>query len=180
VQHQIKLQQRSYFENLLKRFWKYIKSRKHDNSGVGTLQSSSGAILNPFKKAELLNEQFQSVFTTSDPHLTHAKDNSPYPTIPQFHITTLGVHKLLTEINSNKAPGPDGIPAQVLVSASEELAPMLTPTYSNSLYNMVQYHPTGDIHMLHLSTRKEAKPTQKITVRFHLHHLSVELWNTLY
>ena len=55
--------------------------------------SLSGAVSHPLKKAELLNDQFQSVFTISDPHLTHAKDNSTYPTIPQFHLTTLGVHK---------------------------------------------------------------------------------------
>ena len=63
---------------------------------------------------------------TTDPHLTHVKENSPYPIIPDIHITTPGVHKLLSEINLNKVPGPDSIPAQVLKSASEELAPMLT------------------------------------------------------
>ena len=97
VRHQLKSQQRTYFENLstssdstsyIKCFWKYIISRKHDNTGIGSLQSSSGTITDPFKKAELLNEQFQSAFTTSDPHPSHAKDNSLYPIIPEIHITT--------------------------------------------------------------------------------------------
>jgi len=149
VQHQLKSLQRTYFENLLtssdstsnnKRFWKYIKSRKHDNTGIGSLQSSSSAITDPFKKAELLNEQFQSVFTTGNPHLSHAKDNSPYPIIPEIHIPTPGVHKLLSEINSNKAPGPDGIPAQVLKFASEELVPMLTHLLQQLCY-YCSWHP---------------------------------------
>ena len=146
VRHQLKSQQRTYFENLstssdstsyIKCFWKYIISRKHDNTGIGSLQSSSGTITDPFKKAELLNEQFQSAFTTSDPHPSHAKDNSLYPIIPEIHITTPGVHKLLY---SNKAPGPDGIPAQVLKFASEELVPMLTHLLQQLCY-YCSWHP---------------------------------------
>jgi len=61
------------------------------------------------------------VFSTSDPHLTRDKGTSSYSIIPEINVTTPGVCKLLSEINPNKAPGQDNIPAQVLKSVSEEL-----------------------------------------------------------
>jgi hypothetical protein len=37
------------------------------------------------------------------------KGQSPYPDMPDIHIGEVGVLKLLNNINSHKATGPDGI-----------------------------------------------------------------------
>ena len=50
-----------------KPFWHYIKSKRQDRTGIGTLKSTDGrAVTTPVKKAELLNKQFKSVFTTDN------------------------------------------------------------------------------------------------------------------
>ena len=61
----------------MKRFWHYIKGKRLDNIGIGTLKNQSGSIVtDPSEKAEILNNQFTSVFTIGDTtsipfHLTH-------------------------------------------------------------------------------------------------------------
>ena len=58
----------------------------------------------------ILNEQFQSVFTKEPPGELPRLGASPYKQIGQLIITKEGVEKLLSELKPNKAPGPDGIP----------------------------------------------------------------------
>ena len=48
---------------ITKRFWRYIKAKKQDNSGVSTLNVEGETIEDSTTKAEALNNQFQSVFT---------------------------------------------------------------------------------------------------------------------
>ena len=52
-------------------------------------------------KANILNNQFVSVFT---------KDDNPIPDIEQLSIGVNGVYNLLVNIDPHKATGPDGIP----------------------------------------------------------------------
>ena len=102
---------------------------KRDNTGIGTLQSP---ITNPADY--------------SYPPLAHSKGDSPYP---EIHITIQVVHKL-SEINPSEALGHDSIPAQVLKTASEELAPMLThQVYFNNLYS-TSVQSDSCIHYAHL------------------------------
>ena len=44
-----------------------------------------------------------------------------------------GVHKLLSDLKTHKATGPDSKPAYVLKSAADQLAPILTRLYQYSL-----------------------------------------------
>ena len=49
----------------MRRFWHYITGKRQDNIGIGTLKSQSGSIVtDPLEKAEILNNQFKSVFVT--------------------------------------------------------------------------------------------------------------------
>ncbi|CAC5390918.1 unnamed protein product [Mytilus coruscus] len=53
--------------NLGKKFWKYIKSRKKDTMGISPLQNNFGEhIIDSKGKSEILNTQYDSVFTTED------------------------------------------------------------------------------------------------------------------
>jgi hypothetical protein len=47
------------------------------------------------QKANILNEQFQSVFTTESTDNIPNKGVSPHPVIPSITITTPGIQKLL-------------------------------------------------------------------------------------
>jgi hypothetical protein len=51
---------------LTKKFWRYIKSKKQESSGVATLEVDGCFMEDNKSKAEALNKQFQSVFTDED------------------------------------------------------------------------------------------------------------------
>ena len=77
-----------------KPFWRYLKSRRQDNVGIGTLKTMHGvAIADSKDKAELLNEYFYSVFTTEDLGLVPDMDPS-HESVPVIDITTHGVYNL--------------------------------------------------------------------------------------
>ena len=54
------------------------------------------------------------IFTIEDKISIPQLDNNPYPDIPAINISEEGVLKLLTQLNSRKASGPDGIPVRLL------------------------------------------------------------------
>ena len=117
-----------------KPFWRYIKSKRQDISGISTLISSTGTIVSePSEKAEIFNNYFKSVFTVEDLSDIPNKNTSPYPSIPEINITLQGVINLLSGCNPHKSPGPDNIHAAFLKQASSEIAPMLTHLFQQSL-----------------------------------------------
>ena len=76
--------------------------------------------------AEILNNQFESVFTTEDTHSIPDMPESPYPLIADINITALGVYKLLSELDLYKASGPNTISGYFLKYTSSEITPILT------------------------------------------------------
>ena len=63
-----------------KRFWSFIKSLRKDSSGFSPLRSE-GEI---HSSAEMLNQQFTSVFTQKPPGPLQDKGPSPHPTMPDI------------------------------------------------------------------------------------------------
>ncbi|CAG2210271.1 ABCC5 [Mytilus edulis] len=53
-------------QGITKQFWRYVKSRKQESSGVSTLNVDGQIKEDNTSKAEALNNQFQSVFTEED------------------------------------------------------------------------------------------------------------------
>jgi len=49
-----------------KKFWSYIKSLKKGSTDIPLLKTNNGTVTDNPDKAELLNTQFQSVFTNED------------------------------------------------------------------------------------------------------------------
>ena len=93
----------------------------------GTLHNDSQA------KARILNEQFEeSVFTKGEvlPNLP-ALGGNPFPNIPELSVDVRGTHKLLTQLKTNKASGPDGLPNRVLRELADQLAPVLTAIFKS-------------------------------------------------
>ena len=116
-----------------KRFWKYIKSRRCDQVGISTLKDEIGrSVTDGDKKANLLNQQFASVFTIDD--------LDPLPAIPQKHdsmpafdITDEGIEKLLKNLKDHKASGPDNLSPLLLKSVAAEVSPILNLIFNTSL-----------------------------------------------
>ena len=53
--------------------------------------------------------------------------------MPSITVLTAGVHKLLCKLKVNKASGPDGLSPHILKLFADELAPMLTCIFNQSL-----------------------------------------------
>ena len=86
----------------------------------------------PLEKAHALNSQFQSVSTQEQADLPNIP-TSPHPSIPPLVIHTQGIEKLLSEVDPNKATGPDNIPCRILKENAAILAPILQVIFSQTL-----------------------------------------------
>ena len=117
---------------ITKRFWQYIKAKRRDPAGIAILKSYGKEFTKPKEKADILNEQYGSVFTLEDPVLPQLPD-SRYPDIPNIHIDNNGALKLLSRLNPSKANGPDLLPTRVLKEAATEIAPYLSFIFQQSI-----------------------------------------------
>ena len=120
-------------ENNTKPFWKYIKSTKQENIGVAPLQKDGETKTDSIDKAEILNDQFKSVFTKDKENYSPKMEDPEYPTIDTLSIHIKGVEKLLQKLKVNKASGPDDLPAYILRETATEIAPLLTAIFNQSL-----------------------------------------------
>ena len=89
---------------------------------IAILKSHGKEFTKPKEKADILNEQYDSVFTLEDPVLSQLP-NSPYPDMPNIHIDSNSVIKLLSRLNPSRANGPDLLPMHVLKEVATEIAP---------------------------------------------------------
>ena len=117
-----------------KRLYLYVKSQKRDSNSVGPLRAPDGQTYSsPGRKANILNDQFASVFTVEDEDDMPELEPAPFEAMPGIEIHVNGVAKLLRGIKAHKATGPDGIPARLLMEAADQLTPILTSIYKASL-----------------------------------------------
>ena len=151
--------QKGLDDNNTKPFWRYVKSRRQDSVGVAPLKEM-GQLLNDSKdKAQILVDQFKSVFTQhkNDSFLPEVKKKAKTP-IPPIRITTQGVEKLLNNINTSKATGPDKISNIMLKTCASQLAPALRTIFQRSIdtgklpadwlnANVSPVFKKGDVHL---------------------------------
>ena len=99
--------------------------------------------------------------------------------MPDFEITVNGVEKLLRNLNTRKAAGPDGIPCRLLQAVHKELAPALTTLFTKSL-NSGQV-PMDWKHALvqPIYSKREIIVIQPTTAPSPLHVCAVRSWSTL-
>ncbi|MCG7867874.1 MAG: hypothetical protein JAY74_16140, partial [Candidatus Thiodiazotropha taylori] len=142
VQYQIRKANKDYLENTVsdsckndsKKFWAYVKSKGQDFTGVAPLKNKDGFLQSDTKaRANILNEQFQSVFTREDLISIPDKGSSTTPDMPDIKVDWKGIHKLLKNLKAHKATGPDSVPAFILKAAADELAPALAILFQLSL-----------------------------------------------
>ena len=115
-----------------KPFWKYVKSKRQESGGIAPLKKGTNLISDSKGKAELLLNQFKSVFTkptNNDLPSTRIQSKKIRPII----IDQKGLEKLLANINPSKASGPDNIPNRILKECAIHLAPILKTILQCSL-----------------------------------------------
>ena len=103
------------------------------STGVGPLKKDGLTFSDSLNKANIMGEQFCSVYTKEDTLDLPDLGPSQTPTVSPIKVTCKGVLKLLKDIKPHKASGPDNIPGRLLKEAAEELAPGLTFLFQISL-----------------------------------------------
>jgi len=61
-------------------------------------------------KANILNDQFSSVFTREDTSFIPSISGDIYPAMTPVNVTVSDVESLLSNLDPGKAGGPDGLP----------------------------------------------------------------------
>ena len=100
---------------------------------MSPLQDKGIIHTNDKDNAEILNNQFSSVFTTDDGTSPEVKGPKATTPIGDITFTKNGILKLLNELNPSKASGPDGISARILKECSEVIVDTLILIFTASL-----------------------------------------------
>jgi len=102
---------------------------------VVKVKRHGGIIHNDAKiKANLLNDQFISVISRESENSPAAHlEGNPYPDISPITFRNKGILKLLKNLLTHKATGPDGIPTHLLKVTAEESATALQLIYQASV-----------------------------------------------
>jgi len=117
-----------------KPFWNYVKALRRDNVGTAPLLDEGTLRSDPTERAEILGRQFESVFVDdTDLGGIPTPPGPPTPSISNLIITESGILKLLQQLDTTKASGPDNIPNKLLKELAIYLAPVLTSLYNQSL-----------------------------------------------
>ena len=110
-----------------------MKSKRQEASGMSELVNKDGFLQsNTTAKAEILNQQFHSVYTQEHTGTIPDKGPSPHLSMHEITVNPNSVKKLLKDLKPYKASGPDSIPTYISRVASEEHAPMLSQLYQFS------------------------------------------------
>ena len=115
-----------------KPFWRYINGQRKDKHSIPPLQASGNIAVSDKDKAEALNGQFSSVFTRD------SFDSIPFQRpncsrMADISVSTFGVEKLLKNLKTSKAMGPDNIHPWVLRELATDLAPMISHLFQHSI-----------------------------------------------
>ena len=118
---------------ITKKLWSFIKSKKQDQTGIGTLKYQGKDHTDSLSKANILNEYFSSVFTNEDITNIPTLEGNPFPEISPIYISPAGVAQLLHNLKPHKAAGPDRLPSRFLKEVANEIAPPLSLIFQASL-----------------------------------------------
>ena len=118
-----------------KPFWRYIKSQRQEICGVAPLKADGQLHPDASKKAEILNQQFTSVFTSDDEDDFSGTvlEGPSIPPIGNIRVDERGVAKMLQNLDVKKASGPDELPCRLLKELANELALIYTDIFQCSL-----------------------------------------------
>ena len=129
-----------------KKLFTFLKHAKQDSGSIATLKEHGKEFSGSVDKANILNRQFQSVFSPKSPlslqQLCHMKvsdtdqdpaPNSRFQTMPEIEVGSEGISKLLKNLKTDKAAGPDQIKPLLLKELHLELSPIIQVLFQLSL-----------------------------------------------
>ena len=117
----------------MKRFWTFVKHQRKDVNGVAPLNHNGQTATEAKEKADVLNAQFESVFSRETPFPEDIMGHTlPYPPMEDIEFTVAGIEKLLKKLQEHKAPGPDKIAPRILKQLSSTIAPTLAVIFRKS------------------------------------------------
>ena len=123
----------------IKRLYTFIKQQKTDSREINSLKSNGISYTLPTEKANILNTQFQSVFTKLVPlKLRHLVElvlprKLSSPSMQNITISVSGVSKQLLKLNPGKEAGPDNVSPRILKELHNEIVPILLDIFNTSL-----------------------------------------------
>ena len=120
-------------DSTCKKLYSFIKGKKCDSSGIVPLKEDGVLHFDPKRKAELLNKQFSSVFTTEGDSDIPDMGQSNTPDAPDITVKEKGIHKLLKGLNPHKATGRDEMSTKLLKEMASPLSSALTLIFQASL-----------------------------------------------
>ena len=84
------------------KFWSYVKSKRRDLSRVSPLLLNDLEVTDSKGKAEILNKQYDSVFTDEDLTNMPTLEQSSIPSLPDIDIHIGEYHQAATEVKPTK------------------------------------------------------------------------------
>jgi len=121
------------FNKQPKNLYSYIKSQKKENTSIAPLRSEGVLHADPTEKANILNRQFQSAFSSEANTEIPDKGPSTHPIMKNISISKKGILKLINNINPKKAVGPDNIAGKILKENADICSDILTIIYKKSM-----------------------------------------------
>ena len=118
---------------ITKKLWSFIKSKRIDQCTIPPLQVDDITVTDSCPKAEAFNNYFKSVFTSEDTSFTPHIAGVSFPGMPPISISIEEVYHQLSNLQSNKASGPDKIPAYFFKKTASLIAPILFLIFQSSL-----------------------------------------------
>ena len=113
-----------------KRFWKYVRKKLRTKSGVSPLlqdkKNQNSLKFDDKDKAEILQEQFCSVFTKEKSGSIPSLDKRTDQEIKHLEITEESVRREIKSLNINKSCGPDEVNPLLLIKLVDFVAGPLT------------------------------------------------------
>ena len=145
IKNWIRLERTLYFNDLTnnafsnpKKFWSFFSFKIRANRLPDTMIYEGISISDDTKKAESFQRFFDSIYTDqSSCPTSHEVNVNPLINnhLDLIEVTTEEVTKLLTSLDSAKAPCPDNLPTIVLKKCANTLAPSITAFINSSFLN---------------------------------------------
>ena len=138
----------------MKRFWRFIKHNRTDSTGIAELKAEGVTVSDPTGKAEALNNQFKSAFTTEPKSQITYCQIHPHM---QICLTLYSQFKVLWRCFPISSHTKHQVQMASLLVSSNSCPTQLPPFCATSIiYRMksVRYQMTGERQMLYPSTRR--------------------------
>ena len=152
-----------------KKCWSFVKLNRTENVGIPILCDTNGLHITNQAKAECLNTQFVSVFTSDDGKHLPDKGLSPYLEMDTIQFTQPGIEILLKNIDQTKATGPAELPERMLKETAKEIAGVLSVIFQQSYEEGTVPSDWLTARISAIYIRKVTRPIHQTTDQCHSH-----------